>query len=148
MQRLYDFIQFTAPVAYSRIDPKGVVVPHVNTKAEAEVVAAACKFKTKEFPNGRRGMWVSRQGYGVQDYFMNANATTMCVILIEDIEAVRNLDEILTVDGIDVFAIAFADLAQSMGCVYHLYHTNPPPPPFKTRTDVVLLIALHSQVPP
>lgn len=81
------------------------------------MVAAACKYKTKEFPAGRRGMWFSRQGYGVKDYFMQANATTLSVILIEDIEAVRNLDAILAVEGIDVLSVAFADLAQSMGCV-------------------------------
>ena len=41
-----------------------------------------------------------------------ANHETMCVILIEDIIAVNNLADILEVDHIDVFHVAYADLAQ------------------------------------
>ena len=37
------------------------------------------------------------------------------MVLIEDVQAVANLDGILSVEGIDVFFVAFADLAQSMG---------------------------------
>ena len=55
-------------------------------------------------------MWP--QGFGVKDYYMKANHETMTVILIEDIIAVNNLTEILKVDHIDVFHVAFADLAQ------------------------------------
>ena len=64
---------------------QGIIVPHVNTKQEAEVVAAGAKFKNAEFPNGRRGMFPSRQSYGGQDYYMKANHETLTVILIEDI---------------------------------------------------------------
>jgi 2-keto-3-deoxy-L-rhamnonate aldolase RhmA len=39
---------------------------------------------------------------------MQANDTVLSVILIEDIEAVANIDQILEVDGIDVFFVAFA----------------------------------------
>ena len=51
-------------------------------KAEAEMVVAASKFKNDEFPMGRRGMFGSRQGFGVKDYFMKANHETMTVILM------------------------------------------------------------------
>ena len=40
---------------------QGIVVPHVNTRAEAESVVEAAKFA----PIGKRGMFTSRQGYGV-----------------------------------------------------------------------------------
>ena len=91
---------------------QGIIVPHINTRAEAEMVVAASKFKNDEFPMGRRGMFLSRQGFGVPDYYMKANHETMAVILIEDIVAVNNLPDILKVDHIDVFHVAFADLAQ------------------------------------
>ena len=39
----------------------------------------------------------------------------MSIILIEDIVAVNNLDEILEVNNIDIFYVAPGDLAQSMG---------------------------------
>jgi hypothetical protein len=103
---------------------QGIIVPHVNTKAEAETVVAACKFKNEEFPMGRRGMFVSRQGFGVADYFMQANHETLCVVLIEDIVAVNNLAEILTVEHIDVFHVAFAGALMRGGRTIGWSHTR------------------------
>ena len=90
---------------------QGIVVPHVNTKEEAQNVVDGGKFA----PVGGRGMFTSRQGYGVSNYFQVANEESLLVVLIEDIVAVRNLDEILTVDQIDVFFVAPSDLGASMG---------------------------------
>ena len=97
----------------------GIVVPHVNTKAEAQNVVDGGKFA----PVGHRGMFTSRQGYGVDNYFEVANEQTLLVVLIEDIAAVNNLDEILTVNNIDVFFVAPSDLATSMG---HIGNHNHP----------------------
>jgi len=92
---------------------QGIVIPHVNTRAEAENVVEGGKFA----PIGKRGMYTSRQGYGVGDYFKRANDETLLIVLIEDIIAVENLDEILKVDNIDVFFVAPSDLATSMGYI-------------------------------
>lgn len=89
----------------------GIVVPHVNTRAQAQAVVQAAKFG----PIGLRGMFGSRRSYGVQDYFEKANEETLIVVLIEEIDAVRNLAEILTVEHVDVFFVAPSDLAQTMG---------------------------------
>ena len=62
-----------------------------------------------------RGMFTSRQGFGVDDYFKAANDQSLLIVLIEDIVAVHNLDAILKVDAIDVFFVAPNDLATSMG---------------------------------
>jgi 4-hydroxy-2-oxoheptanedioate aldolase len=90
---------------------QGIVVPHVNTRAEAEAVVEAGKFA----PLGKRGMFTSRQGFGVGDYLTAANDQSMLMVLIEDIVAVRNLDEIAKTDHIDCFFVAPSDLATSMG---------------------------------
>jgi 2-keto-3-deoxy-L-rhamnonate aldolase RhmA len=45
-------------------------------------------------------------------------------VLIEDIVGVRNLDEILKVDHIDVFFVAPNDLATSMGHIGNLSHPD------------------------
>ena len=95
---------------------QGIVVPHVNTREEAQAVVNAAKFA----PIGRRGMTTSRQGIGVSDYFTQANDHTFVGVLIEDIVAVENLDSILEVDNIDVFFVAPNDLAQSMGYIADL----------------------------
>ena len=100
-------------IIYRTLDrgAQGIVVPHVNTREEAENVVQGGKFA----PIGQRGMYTSRQGFGVPDYYAVANDHTLLVILIEDVIAVENLEEILKVDHIDVFFVAPADLASSMG---------------------------------
>ena len=78
---------------------QGVAVPHVKNRADAELVVRASKFS----PIGQRGMFTSRQGIGVDNYFTKANDETFILVFIEDLEAIENLDEILEVDNIDVF---------------------------------------------
>ena len=89
----------------------GLVVPHVDTRAQAEQVVQAARFS----PAGKRGMYGGRRSYGTSDFFRQANDEILVVVLIEDVLAVENLDEILQVDHIDVFFVAPTDLAQSMG---------------------------------
>ena len=97
---------------------QGIVVPHVNTREEAENVVEGGKFA----PLGRRGLFTSRQGIGVADYMSVANDQTLLIVLIEDIVAVENLDQILEVDHIDVFFVAPSDLAATMGLIGQLDH--------------------------
>ena len=99
---------------------QGIVVPHVNTKEEAQNLVDGGKFA----PIGYRGMYTSRQGFAVPDYVQVANDETLLIVLIEDIVAVRNLDEILTVDHIDVFFVAPSDLATSIGHIGDLQHPD------------------------
>ena len=99
---------------------QGIVVPHVNTRAEAEAAVAAAKFA----PVGKRGMFTSRQGFGVDDYFKAANDQSLLIVLIEDIVAIHDLDAILKVDHIDVFFVAPSDLATSMGHIGDLAHPD------------------------
>ena len=109
-------------VIYRALDRgvQALVIPHVNNKAEAENVVNAAKFA----PIGKRGLFVSRQGYGVPDYVKIANDHTLLIVLIEDIVAVNNLDEILRVDHIDVFFVAPSDLAASMGHIGDITHPD------------------------
>ena len=97
---------------------QGVCVPHIDTAADARRFVEAAKFA----PIGKRGLFVSRQGYGVEDYLGVANDHTLLIALIEDIRAVQNLDEILAVDHIDVFFVAPSDLAASMGLIGQVAH--------------------------
>lgn len=92
---------------------QGICVPHIDTADHARQFVEAAKFA----PIGKRGLFTSRQGYGVPDYLSVANDHTLLIALIEDIRAVENLDEILKVDHIDVFFVAPSDLAASMGLI-------------------------------
>ncbi|MDA1280026.1 MAG: aldolase/citrate lyase family protein [Chloroflexi bacterium] len=99
---------------------QAIVVPHVNNAAEARNVVEGGKFT----PIGKRGMYTSRQGLGVPDYFDQANNVSMLIVLIEDIVAWENLDEIIAVDNIDVFFVAPSDFASSMGHMGDIQHPD------------------------
>ena len=90
----------------------GVIVPMVNTRAEAEAAVAACRYA----PRGIRSYGPMRAPlYAGRDYFAHADDTVLCVPMIETKEAVENLDEILAVPGIDAVYVGPADLSVSLG---------------------------------
>ena len=95
---------------------QGVIVPHVNTAEEAEAVAKAARY----YPDGRRGAASGRaHDYNVRSNRHESaawlNAQTLVIPMVEELEAVANLDAILAVPGVDVLHVAASDLGQSMG---------------------------------
>jgi 4-hydroxy-2-oxoheptanedioate aldolase len=96
---------------------QGVQVPRVNTAAEARGVVEAVKYP----PIGKRGLMgatrPARYGFGdpVAEYVKRANAETLVCIMLEEQEALRNVQDLLAVDGIDVFFIGAGDLSLEMG---------------------------------
>jgi 4-hydroxy-2-oxoheptanedioate aldolase len=95
----------------------GVQIPHVNTASDARRVVAAVKFG----PGAQRGLAAGTRpdnwglGAKMPDFTAAANAQSLLCVQIEHEEAVRNVDELLAVDGIDVYFIGPSDLSQSMG---------------------------------
>ena len=79
---------------------KGIIVPMVNSAEEAEAAVAAMQYP----PRGNRGVGLFRaQGYGTtfQEYKRWLAEEAVCIVQVEHIEAVRNLEAILAVDGVD-----------------------------------------------
>jgi 4-hydroxy-2-oxoheptanedioate aldolase len=90
----------------------GVIVPMVNSRAEAETAAAACRYP----PQGIRSFGPIRAVYYAGlDYFVYANQEVCCIPQIETATAVDNLDEILSVPGVDAVYIGPMDLSISLG---------------------------------
>lgn len=93
----------------------GVLVPYVNTAAEAEAAVRACKYP----PYGIRGIAGSPRaagyGQGSMGYLKRANAEVLVMTAVETPEAVANLDEILAVPGLDGIFVGPMDLSTSMG---------------------------------
>ena len=95
----------------------GVQVPHVNTAADARRAVESVKFH----PLGKRGLAAGTRpanyGFGLSkaDYVEEANRETLVCVQLEEEEALRNLGEILQVEGVDVFFVGPSDLSQSMG---------------------------------
>ena len=95
---------------------QGVIVPHINTREEADAVARAARY----YPDGHRGMGGGRAhdyGVGVTRDESTAwiNSQVLVIPMVEETEAVENLDSILGVTGVDVLHVAAGDLGQSMG---------------------------------
>jgi len=99
----------------------GVLVPMVNTKAEAELAVRMTKYP----PLGFRGVGLARaHGYGpdFEKYVKHANDDTLLMVIIEHKDAVANIDEILSVPGIDGTFIGPYDLSMSLGLPGQLDH--------------------------
>ena len=97
----------------------GILGPHIVTKEDVEALVKACKFT----PQGIRSFTAHRIiKYGIPDLDLpelmaNANEQVMVSALIEDAQALENLPEILSVEGLDVLSFGPNDLAQSLGYV-------------------------------
>jgi 2-dehydro-3-deoxyglucarate aldolase/4-hydroxy-2-oxoheptanedioate aldolase len=93
----------------------GILYPYINTKVEAEAAVRACKYP----PEGIRGTSVSSRaaGYGqnAENYLPYAKDQILILVAAETADAVANLDEILTVPGVDGVFIGPMDLSTSMG---------------------------------
>jgi 2-dehydro-3-deoxyglucarate aldolase len=92
----------------------GIIVPMVNSKKDALRAINAVKYP----PIGKRGVGLARaQGYGFNfdDYKDNYANQIKLIVQIEHIEAVNNLEEILSLEHIDGTFIGPYDLSGSMG---------------------------------
>lgn len=96
----------------------GVVVPWVNTRQEAEMAVKACRYA----PRGLRGCGPRRAAMFDSEYLKTADEELLVIAQIETKTAVENIDEILSVDGIDVSYIGPADLSASYGHLGNMSH--------------------------
>lgn len=98
------------------IGAEGVQVPQVSSRESAEAAVRAAHFN----PEGERGVcrFTRAAAYSHMDkfeYFKEANRKVVVVVQIEGEEGVRNLDEIIKVEGLDLIFVGPYDLSQSMG---------------------------------
>jgi len=108
----------------------GVICPMINSRAEAEALVAACRYP----PRGARSMGPNRAVlYGGADYWQHANEEILLFAMIETRQAVANLDEIVSVDGIDGVYVGPSDLSMSLG----------KPPPTLDPQDPEVLAAIR-----
>jgi 4-hydroxy-2-oxoheptanedioate aldolase len=90
----------------------GVVIPMVNSAAEAREAVRACRY----FPKGARSWGPTRAAiYAGSDYYPNADDEVACIPMIETTEALAQLDDILSVDGIDCAYVGPSDLSVTLG---------------------------------
>jgi 4-hydroxy-2-oxoheptanedioate aldolase len=101
----------------------GVICPMVNTRAEAEALVRACKYP----PRGYRSWGPVRASiYAGADYGDHANEDIVVMPMIETAEAMKNLDDILSVPGVDGVYVGPSDLSLALGLKPRLDQTDAP----------------------
>lgn len=108
---------------YMDAGARGIIGPLVTKREEAELLVQAVKYP----PQGKRGVGfcrANRYGSDLEGEFLRANEASVCAVQIEDIEAVRNIDAILSVPGIDAAFIGPYDLSASMGITAKFDHPD------------------------
>jgi 4-hydroxy-2-oxoheptanedioate aldolase len=89
---------------------EAVVVPMVNSRADAELAAASCRYP----PLGVRSFGPIRSGLLLGDDPVAVNAGVLCLVMIETELAVEAADEICSTPGVDGVYIGPSDLSMSM----------------------------------
>jgi len=94
---------------------QGVLVPHVSSPQKARDMVAACRYRggKRGFSNTNRG-----GGYGstgIWDHVTAQDESVTTIAMIEDPEALDDLDAILAVEGLDGVFIGRGDLTVALG---------------------------------
>jgi len=90
----------------------GIICPMINNRAEAEKFVSSMRYA----PLGSRSSGPIRAAlYGGADYHAKANDIVVALGMIETREAMENLDEIMSVKGLDAIYVGPSDLSISHG---------------------------------
>ncbi len=90
---------------------EAIIVPMVNSRQQAEAVVSSCRYA----PVGSRSFGPVLAMPRTKNYASVANELTTTIPMIETVEALKNLDDILSVPGVDAIYVGPADLSISLG---------------------------------
>jgi 2-keto-3-deoxy-L-rhamnonate aldolase RhmA len=101
----------------------GLLVPQVNTQREAEEVIRHSKYP----PAGNRGVGLRRAHslyarVDAAEYLQKANEDTLIAVQAESQQAIENIDEIASVEGVDCVFVGPFDLSVSLGIPGQVNH--------------------------
>ena len=98
----------------------GVIVPHITSEREAADLVSFAKFGPLGLRNVAFGC--PHDGYGstrlsLTEFAAVANANTLCVPMIEDVDGVEAAEAICQTPGVDAIWLGFADLSHALGSI-------------------------------
>jgi len=100
----------------------GIIVPHIETESAVRLITERSKF----YPIGQRGFnpYVRAGGYNSRNnnYFEQENNNQLVAIILEGVNAIHNLDIIVSHEHIDVVYIGAYDLSVSLGIPGEVKH--------------------------
>ena len=122
---------------------QGVVVPHISTKDDAARAVEACRYGRA---TGRGACPVVRAAdYGLADWptvQATSNRDAMAIMLIEDLEGTRNIEDIVSVEGVDAIYMGPFDMSVAAG-----YEGNWNHPEIQKALDRVLAACREREIP-
>lgn len=101
----------------------GLLVPQVHNAGQVEQLVRWGRY----YPEGSRGLGFGRaQGYGlkVSEYLETANKNILLSVQAESVEAVKNIEAIVRVKGLDAVLVGPYDLSASMGLPGQIDHPD------------------------
>lgn len=119
----------------------GVIVPMVNSKNDAEKAVKAVRYP----PIGCRGIGLARAqdyGFNFEGYKKWLEKNSIVIVQIEHIDAVKNLREILSTNGVDGFIVGPYDISGSLGKPGDFEN-----PEFKKCIEEIMKIAKETRKP-
>jgi 2-keto-3-deoxy-L-rhamnonate aldolase RhmA len=137
-------VPWNEPVIIKRVletGAMGLLIPQVGSAQEVESAIRSARYP----PQGIRGIGGQRAaGFGAwfEEYLDHANEELLMAVQIESASAVRNLSEILSVEGLDLIFIGANDLSASMGLF-----NQPGHPRVQETIDQILSAARQAKVP-
>jgi 2-keto-3-deoxy-L-rhamnonate aldolase RhmA len=122
---------------------RGVMVPRVETRQQAEAIVSALKYA----PEGKRGvaLGIAHDLYRAAgaEFFARSNEDTPIILQVETVKALENLDAIVSTPGVDVVWIGHYDLTVSMGIPAQFEH----PRLLQAMDDLVATCRKHGVAP-
>jgi 2-keto-3-deoxy-L-rhamnonate aldolase RhmA len=93
----------------------GLLIPYINTKQEAEEAVKAVRYPTAGIRGVAGSVRAAHYGNDPMKYISTANKEIFVMVAVETYEAVSNIEELISVEGIDGIFIGPTDLSSSMG---------------------------------
>ena len=95
---------------------QGIQIPHIDGIDDARAVVKAVRYA----PLGERGMGGATRAarYGAirfNEHITTSNSEIILAVMVEDMEAIEQLEDIASIEGLDLVAIGPTDLAQALG---------------------------------
>ena len=95
---------------------QGVLAPYCETVAQVKEVVAAAKWRPLKGELAEKAVETGElPSQATKEYLENRNRNNVCIIGIESVPAISNLEGILKVDGIDAVFVGPNDLSITLG---------------------------------
>ncbi len=101
----------------------GLVVPNINNVEDAKRVIRMAKFAPQGFRGACPFVRANQYSAGPEaEFYLKSNQETVIMLLLESVEALEQMEDIISLDGVDIVGIGLVDISTKMGAYGQLDH--------------------------